>query len=152
MHRRTLLLAAAALPFAALPGFAAAAAETTIRIMKSPTCGCCTAWADRLAAAGFTTEVRNVADEELWAMKERLGVSGDLASCHTAMAGPYVIEGHVPADDIQRLLAEQPEALGLTVPGMPIGSPGMEMGDEREAFDTLLILADGSTEVFASHS
>ena len=85
-------------------------------------------------------------------MKERLGVSGDLASCHTAMAGPYVIEGHVPAGDIQRLLTEQPAALGLTVPGMPIGSPGMEMGDEREAFDTLLILADGTAEVFASHS
>lgn len=151
MHRRTLLLAAAALPFAALPGFAAEA-ETTIRIMKSPSCGCCTAWADRLAAAGFQTEVRNVADEELWAMKERLGVSGDLASCHTAMAGSYVIEGHVPVADIQRLLAEQPAALGLTVPGMPIGSPGMEMGDEREAFDTLLVLADGTTEVFASHS
>ncbi|UWQ41804.1 DUF411 domain-containing protein [Leisingera aquaemixtae] len=151
MHRRTLLLAAAALPFAALPGFTAEA-ETTIRIMKSPTCGCCTAWADRLAAAGFTTEVRNVGDEELWAMKERLGVGGDLASCHTAMAGSYVIEGHVPAADIQRLLAEQPAALGLTVPGMPVGSPGMEMGDEREAFDTLLVLADGTTEVFASHS
>ncbi|UWQ79772.1 DUF411 domain-containing protein [Leisingera sp. S132] len=150
MHRRSLLLAAAALPFAALPGFAAAA--ETIRIMKSPSCGCCTAWADRLAAAGFQTEVRNVADEDLWAMKERLGVSGDLSACHTAMAGPYVIEGHVPAEDIQRLLAEQPKALGLSVPGMPIGSPGMEMGDEREAFDTLLILADGTTEVFTSHS
>lgn len=150
MHRRTLLLAAAALPFAALPGFAAPA--ETIRIMKSPTCGCCTAWADRLAAAGFQTEVRNVADEELWAMKERLGITSDLSSCHTAMAGGYVIEGHVPAGDIKRLLAEQPAAIGLTVPGMPIGSPGMEMGDEREAFDTLLILADGTTEVFASHS
>ncbi|KIC36921.1 DUF411 domain-containing protein [Leisingera sp. ANG-M7] len=150
MHRRSLLLAAAALPLASLPGFAAAA--ETIRIMKSPSCGCCTAWADHLAAAGFQTEVRNVADEDLWAMKDRLGVSGDLSSCHTAMAGPYVIEGHVPAGDIQRLLAEQPKALGLSVPGMPIGSPGMEMGDEREAFDTLLILADGTTEVFASHS
>ncbi|UWQ28352.1 DUF411 domain-containing protein [Leisingera sp. M523] len=150
MHRRTLLLAAAALPLTALPGFATAA--ETIRIMKSPSCGCCTAWADHLAAAGFTTEVRNVADENLWAMKERLGVTGDLASCHTAMAGPYVIEGHVPASDIQRLLAEQPAALGLTVPGMPIGSPGMEMDGEREAFDTLLILGDGTTEVFASHS
>ncbi|OBY26288.1 DUF411 domain-containing protein [Leisingera sp. JC1] len=150
MHRRSLLLAAAALPLASLPGFAAAA--ETIRIMKSPSCGCCTARADHVAAAGFQTEVRNVADEELWAMKERLGVSGDLSSCHTATAGPYVIEGHVPAADIQRLLAEQPAALGLTVPGMPIGSPGMEMGGEREAFDTLLVLADGTTKVFASHS
>ncbi|NSY39827.1 DUF411 domain-containing protein [Leisingera sp. ANG59] len=149
MHRRSLLLAAAALPLTALPGFAAAAEP--IQIMKSPSCGCCTAWADHLAAAGFRTEVRDIADEDLWAMKERLGVSGDLASCHTAMAGPYVIEGHVPASDIQRLLTEQLAALGLSVPGMPIGSPGMEMGGEREAFNTLLILADATAEVFASH-
>ncbi|KIC11663.1 metal-binding protein [Leisingera sp. ANG-M1] len=148
MHRRSLLLAAAALPLVSLP----AAAQETIRIMKSPTCGCCTAWADHLAAAGLATEVRNVPDDQLWAMKEQLGITGDLASCHTALAGPYVIEGHVPTADIQRLLAERPEARGLTVPGMPIGSPGMEMGDEREPFDTLLILADGRTEVFASHA
>lgn len=151
MHRRYLLLAAAAaLPLAAIPAFAAA--QDTIRIMKSPSCGCCIAWAEHLAAAGLKTELRNVPDDQLWAMKDRLGITSDLASCHTAMAGPYVIEGHVPASDIQRLLAEQPAALGLTVPGMPIGSPGMEMGDEREPFDTLLILADGSTEAFASHS
>ncbi|AHC99516.1 DUF411 domain-containing protein [Leisingera methylohalidivorans] len=150
MHRRSLLLAAAALPLANLP--ALAAAQETIRIMKSPSCGCCTAWADRLAAAGMETEVREVADDQLWQMKEHLGITGDLASCHTALAGAYVIEGHVPAEDIQRLLAERPDALGLTVPGMPLGSPGMEMGDAREAFDTLLIKADGSTEVFASHS
>ena len=150
MHRRTLLLAAAALPLASLP--ALAAAQEPIRIMKSPSCGCCSAWAGRLAAAGLETEVRNVPDDQLWAMKARLGITGDLASCHTAIAGAYVIEGHVPAADIQRLLAEQPAALGLAVPGMPIGSPGMEMGDEREPFDTLLILADGTTEVFASHS
>lgn len=151
MNRRSLLLAAAALPFASLTAAAATAAGEPIRIMKSPTCGCCTAWAEHLAAAGLQTEVREVADGQLWAMKQRLGISSDLASCHTALAGAYVIEGHVPAADIRRLLAERPDALGLTVPGMPAGSPGMEMGDEREAFDTLLILADGTTEVFASH-
>ncbi|MEX0300938.1 MAG: DUF411 domain-containing protein [Leisingera sp.] len=150
MHRRSLLLAAASLPLAAFPAFAAS--EDRIRIMKSPSCGCCTAWAEHLAAAGLETEVQNLPDAQLWSMKERLGITGDLASCHTALAGPYVIEGHVPAKDILRLLAEKPEALGLTVPGMPIGSPGMEMGIEREPFDTLLILADGSTEVFASYS
>ncbi|WP_323775786.1 DUF411 domain-containing protein [Leisingera sp.] len=149
MHRRSLLLAAAALPLAQLP--AIAAAQETIRIMKSPSCGCCTAWADRLAAAGMETEVREVPDDQLWQMKEQLGITRELASCHTALAGAYVIEGHVPAADIRRLLAERPAALGLTVPGMPIGSPGMEMGDEREPFDTLLITADGRTEVFASH-
>lgn len=150
MNRRTLLLAAAALPLARLPAFAAA--DGIIRVLKSPTCGCCTGWVEHLTAAGLDTEVRDVPDDQLWATKERLGITSELSSCHTAMAGSYVIEGHVPAEDIQRLLAEQPAALGLTVPGMPIGSPGMEMGDEREAFDTLLILADGTTEVFASHS
>ncbi len=149
MNRRSLLLAAAALPFARLP--VAAASQPTIRVMKSPTCGCCTAWAERLADAGFQAEVTDVPDTQLWAMKEKLGITEELASCHTAMADAYVIEGHVPPADIQRLLGERPDALGLTVPGMPIGSPGMEMGDEREAFDTLLILADGNTEVFASH-
>lgn len=150
MNRRSLLLAAAALPLARLPALAGSP-EDSIRIMKSPTCGCCTAWAERLADAGFQTEVTDVPDAQLWAMKEKLGITEELASCHTGMAGAYVIEGHVPPADIQRLLAERPDALGLTVPGMPIGSPGMEMGNEREAFDTLLILADGSTEVFASH-
>ncbi|WP_264212211.1 DUF411 domain-containing protein [Leisingera thetidis] len=149
MHRRSLLLAAAALPLASLPAFAAQ--EEAIRIMKSPACGCCTAWADHLAAAGLETEVREVPDDQLWQMKEQLGITGELASCHTALAGAYVIEGHVPAADIRRLLAERPDALGLTVPGMPVGSPGMEMGEEREAFDTLLIKPDGRTEVFASH-
>jgi hypothetical protein len=149
MNRRSLLLAAAGLPLAHLP----VAAETidSIRIMKSPSCGCCTAWADHLAAVGLPTEVINVPDDQLWLMKEKLGIDGDRASCHTAMAGPYVIEGHVPVADIQRLLTERPDARGLSVPGMPIGSPGMEMGEEREPFDTLLILADGSTRVFASH-
>ena len=80
-----------------------------------------------------------------------MGLTAALASCHTAILGDYFIEGHVPAGDITRLLDERPAAAGLTVPGMPIGSPGMEIGDEKEAFDTLLVLEDGSTEIFERH-
>ena len=82
----------------------------------------------------------------------RMGISPELSSCHTAILDGYFVEGHVPADDIKRLMAERPDALGLTVPGMPIGSPGMEMGSEREAFDTLLVQKDGTTEIFAQHA
>ncbi|MGR3620691.1 DUF411 domain-containing protein [Pseudophaeobacter sp.] len=149
MQRRSFLLSAVAIPFATLP--ALAAVPEAIVVMKSPSCGCCGAWASHLNSAGLKTEIRNVDDEQLWTMKDRLGVTAELASCHTALAGTYVIEGHVPAADIQRLLSERPDAIGLTVPGMPIGSPGMEMGAERDAFETLLIHADGSTEVFARH-
>ena len=85
-------------------------------------------------------------------MKARAGITPELSSCHTAFIDGYFVEGHVPAGDVQRLLAERPDALGLTVPGMPIGSPGMEMGDQRDAYDTLLVLRDGSTEVFESHA
>lgn len=150
MHRRSFLLAATALPFVSLPALATTAEP--VQVMKSPTCGCCTAWVEHLNKAGFATETRNIEDDQLWTMKSRLGVTPELASCHTALIGAYVIEGHVPAKDIQRLLTEQPDALGLAVPGMPIGSPGMEMGSEKEPFSTLLIMADGSTRVFARHA
>ncbi|MFV1593781.1 DUF411 domain-containing protein [Phaeobacter sp. JH20_36] len=152
MNRRAFLLAAATLPLATTPLVAATATnDPVIKVMKSPSCGCCTGWVEHLTAASLKTEVRNIPDDQLWEMKSRLGISDDLASCHTATLGPYVIEGHVPASDIKRLLTERPDALGLTVPGMPIGSPGMEMGDSKEPFSTLLIRADGSTEAFAQH-
>lgn len=152
IHRRSVLLAALSLPIAKLP--AMAAVEPDILVMKSPTCGCCSAWVTHLDAAGLgRIESRNLADEQLWAMKARLGITEPLASCHTALLlGRYVIEGHVPASDIRRLMQDQPEALGLTVPGMPIGSPGMEMQDQKETYDTLLIHADGTTSVYATHT
>ncbi|TCK98887.1 hypothetical protein BXY66_4129 [Shimia isoporae] len=149
MHRRTLLLAAALSPLASLP---AIAADPVIQVAKSPTCGCCGAWEEHLRISGFKVDSHPIPDENLWALKAKLGITDDTSSCHTAMIDGYVIEGHVPADDIRRLLAERPDAVGLTVPGMPIGSPGMEMGGEVEPYDTLLIRKDGSTEVFASHS
>lgn len=129
----------------------ALATSSELEVFKTPTCGCCSAWIDHVAHAGFNVTASDVDQETLWAIKERAGVTPPLNSCHTAFIDGYVVEGHVPAGDVQRLLMERPNALGLTVPGMPMGSPGMEMGDQRDAYDTLLVLRDGSIEVFESH-
>lgn len=104
-----------------------------------------------MASVGFAVEARNAGQRALWELKKRWGITHELSACHTAFVGGYVVEGHVPASDVRRLLAERPDALGLAVPGMPIGSPGMERGNRRDAFDTLLIKRGGETEVFSSH-
>lgn len=122
------------------------AAEITV--YKSPWCGCCSKWADRLQAKGHTVTTKNM--ENLDAIKKLAGVPEDLQSCHTAMVDGYVVEGHVPAKDIERLLGERPKAKGLAVPGMPVGSPGME-GGESERFDVMLFSTDGSTSVYARY-
>lgn len=128
------------------------AAPGRVEVYKSPTCGCCAAWVDHMTRAGFVVEARDVDQDTLYALKARSGITPELASCHTALIQGYVLEGHVPASDVIRLLAEHPAALGLVVPGMPIGSPGMEMGHQREAFDTLLLRRDGTTGVFERHA
>jgi hypothetical protein len=120
-----------------------------VLVYKSPTCGCCQSWAEHLQAAGFPVETRDT--QNLDAIKAEAGVPFGQGSCHTAKVGDYFVEGHVPADDVKRLLAERPDALGLAVPGMPIGSPGMEQGDVSEPYDVLLVAKDGSTTVFAHH-
>lgn len=130
----------------------ALAAPTRIEVFKSPTCGCCSAWIEHMSRAGFAVDARDVDQDALYALKARSGITPELASCHTAFVDGYFVEGHVPARDVQRLLGERPDAIGLSVPGMPIGSPGMEMGNQREAFDTLLVLRDGSIEVFERHA
>jgi hypothetical protein len=118
-------------------------------VYKTPTCGCCTIWAERMADAGLEVETVDLPD--LGQIKRDLGIPNSAASCHTATVGGYAIEGHVPADDVKRLLAEQPDARGLAVPGMPIGSPGMEVpGRPADAYDVLLVTDEG-TSVFASH-
>lgn len=128
----------------------AAANGHTLLVHRSPTCGCCLAWADQMQAAGFRVEVREVAD--LDAVKRRLGVPPGAASCHTAEVAGYFIEGHVPAADIERLLAERPEAAGLAVPGMPLGSPGMESPSGiSQPYEVLLVAPDGSTTTFSRH-
>ncbi|HZH09843.1 MAG TPA: DUF411 domain-containing protein [Microvirga sp.] len=140
ISRRTLLTALIASPVAMRGAFA----ETLPRMVvtKDPNCGCCGAWVDHVRAAGFTVEV--VESPEINRVKARLGVPQDLASCHTATIGSYVIEGHVPAESIKRLLAEKPAATGLAVPGMPVGSPGMDVsGMEPETFDVVLFGPSG---------
>ncbi|BEP70226.1 MULTISPECIES: DUF411 domain-containing protein [unclassified Variovorax] len=148
MQRRTLLKLAAAT--ASLP-LAAQAAAPMVEIWKDPNCGCCQDWVKHLNKNGFATRVH---DEGNGPARERLGIPVKLGSCHTGRVGGYAIEGHVPAREMQRLLKEKPKAIGLAVPGMPIGSPGMDgpaYGDRRDAYDVLLVLADGSTRVFQSY-
>jgi hypothetical protein len=149
MHRRIFIAGALAMPL--VVSIARAAGQPRVAVAKSPTCGCCGAWVDHMRAAGFEVEARDVSDEDLAALKRRLGLAPEHASCHTAEVDGYVVEGHVPAEDVRRLLAERPDALGLAVPGMPVGSPGMEMGNTREPYDTLLIGANGEARVFARH-
>jgi hypothetical protein len=133
----------------ATPAFAGS--ERSIEVWKSATCKCCVNWVKHLEANGFDVKV-NAADSSLLdRIKRQAGIGEKLASCHTAKIDGYVVEGHVPAADIKRLIAEKPGALGLTVPGMPVGSPGMEQGDETEPYDTLLIKQDGTAEIFARH-
>lgn len=127
------------------------AAAETIEVWKSATCSCCEAWVEHLDANGFAVTTRNVDSQTLQEIKRQAGLSKELASCHTGKIGGYVIEGHVPAGDVTRLLAEKPDAVGLTVPGMPVGAPGMEDGDKTEPYDVLLVKKDGTTEIYSRH-
>jgi hypothetical protein len=133
-----------------LPGLASAdAAPVTVTVYKDPSCGCCKKWAAHLSANGFATVAHDRSDMEL--LKNSLGVPTALRSCHTAVAGMYLIEGHVPAADVKQLLSTKPKGvLGLAVPGMPSGSPGMETGS-TERYDVIAFSADGKTRVFATH-
>lgn len=131
----------------ALLSAAAYAAEATIEVYKSPTCGCCTKWIEHLRANGFTVRAHDIGNN---AARERAGISPAIGSCHTALVNGYAIEGHVPAQDIKRLLKERPKAIGLTVPGMPAGSPGME-GPRSDPYNVLLIDQRGGTTVYSRH-
>lgn len=115
-------------------------------VYKSPTCGCCQKWVDHLSDNGFDVSVKDMPD--VAPIKQRYGVPAALASCHTALIGGYAIEGHVPADLVHRLLREKPRAIGLAVPGMPMGSPGME-GFRKDDYDVLLIEPNGASRVYA---
>ncbi len=133
---------------------APASAEGTpsVEVWKSPNCGCCIDWVEHLQENGFTVKTNDTEQSTLDQIKRMAGITDKLSSCHTGKIDGYVLEGHVPASDVKRLLAERPDAKGLTVPGMPIGSPGMEVdGQPAEPFDVLLVKKDGTTEVFAKH-
>ena len=121
-----------------------------VHVHKSPTCGCCIVWIEHLKQAGFTVEVSDM--DDVSPVKERLGVPFGKGSCHTAEVAGYFVEGHVPAQDIKRLLAEKPDAKGLVVPGMPLGSPGMEVPDGRkDAYTVELVGRDGSSSAYAQY-
>lgn len=166
MNLRNVLLLVSLLPLSAasLPGCAEpapptqATAETPatpgelprIVVHKSPTCGCCNGWIAHLRESGFEVDARD--EDDMRPVKARAGVPAGKHSCHTAFVAGYLIEGHVPAEDIKRLLAQRPGAKGLAVPGMPLGSPGMEMPDGRtQPYAVELVHRDGSTAVFARH-
>lgn len=125
-----------------------AAAGIPMKVYKSPTCGCCAKWVEHVKAAGFEPTVQEL--PVLDAVKANAGVPANLRSCHTALVGGYVIEGHVPADVIHKLLKEKPKVAGITVPGMPVGSPGMEMGDRKDPYEVLTFTSDGKTAVYAT--
>lgn len=128
----------------------AAAALPLVVVHKSPSCTCCGKWVQHLRQAGFEVDVRNTDDLE--PVKNRLGVPYAKHTCHTAQVGGYFVEGHVPVEDVKRLLAEKPQARGLALPGMPAGSPGMEMPDGRhEPYTVELVGRDGTTTAFARH-
>ena len=112
------------------------AESRVLKVYKSPSCGCCNAWVSHMRSAGFRVITRDVPD--LYPIKKKFGVAPELRACHTAVIDGYVIEGHVPAREVIRLLNDRPKAIGLAVPGMPIGSPGMEQGDRRDPFQVIL--------------
>lgn len=152
ISRRTWLANSAAfLAASALPLATTAAAPTPVEVWKDPSCGCCKDWVDHMQANGFQVTVHETGNN---AVRARLGLPQKLGSCHTALVGGYLVEGHVPASDVRALLRQKPKALGLAVPGMPVGSPGMDgavYGERRDPYDVLLVAHDGSTRVFKSY-
>ncbi|WP_157264200.1 DUF411 domain-containing protein [Azohydromonas aeria] len=147
-QRRRLLLALAVLHVGPL---AHAAGAPLVEVWKSPTCGCCKDWITHLEANGFRTKVHDSGNN---AMRSRVGIDVKYGSCHTALIGGYALEGHVPAREIQRLLKERPAAIGLAVPGMPVGSPGMDgpdYGGQKDPYDVLLLRKDGTALTYQTY-
>lgn len=144
MNRRFVTGWILALPL--LHGLAAQAAVANVHVYKNPSCGCCTAWVEHLKAAGFAVEVTET--EDTASVRKRYGMPERLAGCHTGVVQGYVLEGHVPAADVKRLLAAKPQAIGLAVPGMPVGSPGMEYGARRDAYEVIVVDRRGQGKVF----
>jgi hypothetical protein len=148
MKRRNLLSLAAAMATISLPSLAKASLPQ-IEVFKSPDCSCCGAWVEHLKAAGFPVKVQEMPDTSV--VRKRHGIPDEFASCHTGVVAGYAVEGHVPAEDVKRLLARKPRAAGLSVPGMPVGSPGMEVGARKDPFKVLLIDKAGRSSVFATY-
>ena len=146
--RRRLLLGLLALPFA--PAWAAPS-KPMVEVWKAPTCGCCKDWIAYLEANGFAVKAHDIGNNPV---RLKLGMPKQFGSCHTATVGGYVIEGHVPVREIRRLLREKPAAVGLALPGMPVGSPGMDgpaYNNRQDPYDVLLVARDGSATVFQTY-
>lgn len=151
LTRRTMLFGALILPMAVAQ---ATVKRELIEVWKTATCGCCKDWIASLEAEGFDIKTYEVSEVAKSAKRRNLGMPAQLGSCHTGVVRGYVLEGHVPAREIRRLLAERPQALGLAVPGMPIGSPGMDgpvYGGRKDPFDVLLVRRDGTSTVFHAY-
>ena len=156
--RRTTLRAALTTLGAAALGYSklgnASSPDKLVTVWKTPSCGCCKDWVIHLRKEGFNVVTHDVPDTA--PVRQKLGLPAKFGSCHTAQVGGYVLEGHVPAREVKRLLREKPVAIGLAVPGMPVGSPGMEMPGEmlgvRDAFDVVLVTQDGSSRVYESYA
>ena len=150
LTRRSLLTLIPAIGVAvSTPALALQRPGTPIRVHKTPWCGCCGGWVEHLRRSGFAPSV--VEHQDLTPVASRLGIPDAMRSCHTAEIGGYFVEGHVPAADIRRLLAERPAARGIAVPGMPVGSPGMEQGGRRQPYQVMLVDRRGTPRLFARH-
>jgi hypothetical protein len=126
--------------------------QPTVDVRKDATCGCCSKWVDHLRSQGFSVRATDMEIGRLNDLKTTRGIPQKVRSCHTALVGGYVVEGHVPAADVKRLLKERPSIVGIAVPGMPAGSPGMEVASGTvQPYDVVAFAKDGSTRVFASH-
>jgi hypothetical protein len=148
--RRRLLIALSLAPVAA--AHAQQTGKILVEVWKDPDCGCCKDWVTHLQGSGFAVKVNDSGNE---AMRKKLNMPQQLGSCHTALVGGYAIEGHVPAQDIRRLLKEKPQAVGLAVPGMPVGSPGMDAAiyrGRRDPYDVLLVLQSGESRIYSSYN
>src|SRR5262245_24320732 len=159
MRKNTVTVAVSAMTIVALglvaaaqqkPAPKAAEAPTMVTVYKTSSCGCCKLWVDHLKSAGFQVQAMDVSSADVRNVSKMAGLKDEDTSCHTAKVGNYVVEGHVPADDIKRLLKEKPAIAGIAAPGMPMGSPGMEQG-AKEAYDVIAFKKDGTSTVFAKH-
>lgn len=150
MKRRTVLTSFAAAAAALALPVAAKESLPQVQVFKNPSCGCCGAWVDHMKAAGFAVNVTEVDDTAV--ARRKYGLPDRFGSCHTAVVAGYVVEGHVPAKDVKKLLAMKPVAVGLAVPGMPVGLPGMEMGSRRDPYQVLLVAKDGRERVFSNYN
>ncbi|WP_372825062.1 DUF411 domain-containing protein [Polaromonas sp.] len=151
MQRRLILQTIAGLTAVAASPWLVAQTRPQVEVWKDPNCGCCKDWVVHLEANGFEVKVNDSGNA---AARTRLRIPEKMGSCHTAKVGDYALEGHVPAREIQRLLKEKPKAIGLAVPGMPVGSPGMDTAPYRgrvDAYDVLLVLEDGGSRVYKSY-